>query len=62
MKSIKSKIIFIFLLIFKLSKNQQKNEYSDLGYEKLLEWGLNNSLNITNKIKFVKDKDVKQYI
>lgn len=62
MKSITSKIIFIFLLIFKLSKNQQKNEYSDLGYEKLLEWGLNNSLNITNKIKFVKDKDVKQYI
>ena len=58
-----SKMIFIILFIFVYNKNDYKEpETSDPGYEKLLQWGLDNSLNITHKIRFIKDRDTKQYV
>ena len=58
-----SYILFIILFIIVFSKYDYKEtEVSDPGYEDLLKWGLKNSLNISKKIKFVKDKNTKQYI
>ena len=58
-----SKIIFIILFIFAYNKNDYKEpETSDPGYEQLLQWGLDNSLNITHKIRFIKDRDTRQYV
>ena len=64
MKILFSSIIFLILFIFIFSKIDYKDieESNDPGYNELLKWGLNNSLNITNKIKFVKEKDTKKYI
>jgi hypothetical protein len=57
-------ILFFILFIFIFSKIDYKDieESNDPGYNQLLKWGLNHSLNITNKIKFVKEKDTKKYI
>ena len=59
-----SPILFILLFIFIFSKIDYKDidESTDPGYNKLLKWGLNNSLNITNKIKFINDKKSKKYV
>ena len=58
-----SKIILIILFIFVYNKNDYKEpEISDPGYEQLLQWGLDNSLNITDKIRFIKDRDTRQYV
>ena len=56
-------LLFIILFIIVFTKYDYKEtEVSDPGYEDLLKWGLKNSLNISKKIKFVKDKNTKQYI
>ena len=56
-------LIFIILFVFIFSKNNYKEpETTDPGYEELLKWGLENSLNITSKIRFIKDKDTKRYV
>lgn len=56
-------VLFIILFIFVFSKYDYKDtESSDPGYEELLKWGLKNNLNITKKIKFVKDKNTREYI
>ena len=58
-----SYLLFIILFIIVFTKYDYKEtEVSDPGYEDLLKWGLKNSLNISKKIKFVKDKNTKQYI
>ena len=58
-----SKILFFILFIFIFTKNDSKEiEQIDPGYKELLEWGLSNSLNISDKIRFIKDKDEKKYI
>ena len=58
-----SKIIFIILFIFIFSKNDYKEpETYDPGYEELLQWGKDHNLNITSKIRFIKDKDKRQYL
>ena len=58
-----SKIIFIILFIFIFSKNDYKEpETYDPGYEELLQWGKDHYLNITSKIRFIKDKDKRQYL
>ena len=45
-------LLFISLLIFIFSKNDYKEPATtDPGYEELLKWGKQNSLNITKKIK-----------
>jgi hypothetical protein len=64
MKILFSSVIFLILFIFIFSKVDYKDieESNDPGYNELLKWGLNNSLNITNKIKFVKEKNTKKYI
>ena len=38
------------------------DEKPDLGYEKLLKWGLSHNLTITEKIRFIKEKSTKYYI
>lgn len=56
------KIIFITLFIVIFTKNDYKEpETYDRGYEELLQWGKDHSLNITSKLRFIKDKDKKQY-
>ena len=55
-------IIFLILIIFVISKNDYKEPETDPGYEELLKWGKDNHLNITNKIRFLKDKNRKYYI
>lgn len=57
MNSFLSKLLIIIVIC-----NISKNEDIDKGYEKLLQWGLKNSLNITNKIRLMKEKDTKQYL
>ena len=58
-----SRLLFIILFIFIFSKNDYKEpETTDPGYEELLKWGLENSLNITSKIRFIKDVDTKRYV
>ena len=58
-----SKLILLFLFVFIFSKNNYNEpETTDPGYEELLKWGLENSLNITSKIRFIKDKDTKRYV
>ena len=54
--------IVLILFIITLSKKEEKKEDKDPVYEKLLKWGINNSLNITPKIKFVKEKNVRKYV
>ena len=56
------KTILLKLLIIIVICNISKNEDIDKGYEKLLQWGLKNSLNITNKIRLMKEKDTKLYL
>ena len=55
-------IIFLALSIIIKSKKHTRVDYTDEGYESLLEWGLNNSLNISDKIKLTSYKNEKQYI
>ena len=55
-------IIFLALNINIKSKKHTRVDYTDEGYESLLEWGLNNSLNISDKIKLTSYKKEKQYI
>ena len=64
MKILFSHVIFLILFIFIFSKINYKDieESNDPGYNELLKWGLSNLLNITNKIKFAKEKDTKKYI
>ena len=56
---------FLFLILFiSISAKTDYSEpsISDPGYEELLQWGLDNSLNITSKIRLIKDKDTKRYV
>ena len=58
-----SNIIFLIFITFVISNNYYKEpETNDQGYEELLKWGKDNNLNITNKIRFIKDKDIKYYM
>ena len=56
---------FLFLILFiSISAKTDYSEPSvtDPGYEELLQWGLDHSLNITSKIRLIKDKDTKRYV
>ena len=60
-----SRAFLIFLIIFKISTQSHKytdDELPDSGYENLLNWGKSHKLNMTEKIRLVKDKDAKIYI
>ena len=59
-----SLILIIFSLINFSSSNyiNDDDESSDPGYESLLKWGLSHNLILTEKIRFIKDKNIKQYI
>ena len=58
-----SKFLFLILFISISAKTDYSEpSISDPGYEELLQWGLNNSLNITSKIRLIKDKDTKRYV
>ena len=57
-------LIFLsIILVYSLSE-KEKNipEADDPGYNELLKWGIANNLTISPKIKFVKNKDRKQYM
>ena len=59
------RILFLFLIILNLSSEtytDDDDEKPDLGYEKLLKWGLSHNLTITEKIRFIKEKSTKYYI
>ena len=59
------RILFLFLIILNLSSEtytDDDDEKPDLGYEKLLKWGLSHNLTITEKIRFIKEKSTKFYI
>ena len=59
------RILFLFLFILNLSSEtytDDDDEKPDLGYEKLLKWGLSHNLTITEKIRFIKEKSTKYYI
>ena len=59
------RILFLFLFILNLSSEtytDDDDEKPDLGYEKLLKWGLSHNLTITEKIRFIKEKSTKFYI
>ena len=51
-------INFSFFYVF----CQDEDENLDEGYVKLLSWGKSHNLNITDKIRFIKSKESKQYI
>ena len=56
---------FLFLILFiSISAKTDYSEPSvtDPGYEELLQWGLDHSLNITSKIRLIKEKDTKRYV
>ena len=59
------KTFLIFFLInfsFFYISCQDEDENMDEGYVKLLSWGKSHNLNITDKIRFIKNKESKQYI
>ena len=59
------RILSLFLIILNLSSEtytDDDDEKPDLGYEKLLKWGLSHNLTITEKIRFIKEKSTKYYI
>lgn len=55
-------IIFLLLIILISSKKNIREDYTDVGYESLIKWGLENSLQLSNNIKLTKYKGEKQYI
>ena len=55
-------ILFQFINISSEPYSNSDDEKIDPGYEKLLKWGLSHNLSITEKIRFIKEKDTKQYI
>lgn len=63
-----TRTFFIYLLLifscFYITCQNYNNEEDekDQGYENLLSWGKSHNLNITDKIRFIKNKDSKQYI
>lgn len=54
--------IIFFILVLNILNEKEQEEEDDPGYENLLEWGIDNSLIISDKIKFIKRKDTKKYI
>ena len=60
-----SRTILIFLITIEISTQNYKymdDELPDSGYENLINWGKSHKLNMTEKIRLVKDKDTKIYI
>lgn len=58
-----SKFLFFILFISISSKTDYSEpSISDPGYEELLQWGLDHFLNITSKIRLIKDKNTKRYV
>ena len=55
-------LLFITLYNIVILSIDKRIDYTDEGYEKLLQWGLKNSLIVNNKIKLTKYNDDKQYI
>ena len=55
-------IIFLLLIINITSKKHIREDYTDEGYETLLKWGFNNSLDLNDKIKLTSYKLEKQYL
>lgn len=51
-----------FFYVSCINYNQDEDDKPDVGYENLLSWGKSHNLNITDKIRFIKSKDSKQYI
>ena len=51
-----------FFYVSCINYNQDEDGKPDVGYENLLSWGKSHNLNITDKIRFIKSKDSKQYI
>lgn len=56
--------IFLFIDISSSNSNyiNEDDDILDEGYENLLKWGLSHNLTITEKIRFIKDKNNKQYL
>ena len=55
-------LLFITLYNIAILSIGERIDYTDEGYENLLQWGLRNSLIINDKIKLTKYNDDKQYI
>ena len=55
-------ILFQFINISSEPYSNSDDEKIDPGYEKLLKWGLSHNLSITEKIRFIKEKDTKQIL
>ena len=57
-------LLILFSLFYLSSANYgyEEDDSTDPGYEKLLKWGLSHNLNITEKIRFRKEKNTKQYL
>lgn len=54
-------LFFLFQIYYVFSKGQRK-DYTDLGYESLLNWAIKNKLFLSDKIKLTKYNNEKQYI
>ena len=60
-----SRTFLIFLIVIGVLSQNYKymdDELPDKGYEDLINWGKSHKLNMTEKIRLVKDKDTKIYI